>query len=48
VEASRFGARFRHAASSAIATARLLAARRTTVVPPDAPHFPATGAKAFG
>ena len=43
--ASRFGARFRHAASSAIATARLLAPLKTIVVLPDAPHFPAAGVK---
>src|SRR5690349_14411998 len=45
---SPFGARFRHADSSAMPTARLLAPRRMMVVLPIAPHAPAAGANVFG
>ena len=48
---SRFGARLRHAASSAAATTAALFGLRAfsvTVVLPDAPHAPLTGANARG
>jgi hypothetical protein len=43
-----FGARLRHAASSAAVVARTRALASVTVVLPDAPHAPFTGAKLSG
>src|SRR6185503_7200331 len=46
--ASLFGARFRHAASSAMATARFGALRNKMFVLPAAPQATVDGVKAFG